>query len=110
MTEEVEVMTTRLRPRRRSAGSVPAGTITLLLGILFTAAVAYTYVLSLSNTFNPPNWVRGLGLVWLPMGFGGVPLGYVIARTGEGRGRARLGVLIGSVGLVAFVVLVIAIG
>jgi hypothetical protein len=94
----------------RSAGSVPAGTITLLLGVLFTAAVAYTYLLSLSDTFNPPNWVRAIGLVWLPLGFGGVPLGYVIARTGEGRDRARLGALIGFVGLVAFVSLVIAIG
>ena len=89
---------------------MPAGTITLLLGILFTAAVAYTYVLSLSDTFNPPNWVRIIGLVWLPLGFGGVPLGYVIARTGEGRDRARLGVLIGFVGLVAFVALVVALG
>ena len=59
-------MTTQVRPLSRSAGSVPAGTITLLLGILFTAAVAYTYALSLSDTFNPPNWVRVIGLVWWP--------------------------------------------
>ena len=103
-------MTTQIGPRRMITGSAPVGTVTLVLGVLFSAAVALTYVLSLSDAVNPPNWVRAIGLAWLPIGLGGVPLGYVIARTGEGRGRARLGVLIALVGLVAFVALVVAIG
>jgi hypothetical protein len=102
-------MTTHSTGTTRS-GSAVAGSITLALGALFTAAVAYTYALSLSDTFNPPNWVRILGLAWLPLGFGGVPVAYYFARTGEGRRRGRLGVLIGLVGLAAFIGLVIAIG
>jgi hypothetical protein len=80
------------------------------LGVLFTAAVAYAYVLSLSDALNPPDWVRVMGLVWLPIGFGGVPVANYLARTGEGRDRGQLGVLIGLVGLVAFVALFIALG
>lgn len=102
-------MTTHSTGASRSR-SVVAGSVTLALGILFTAAVAYTYVLSLSDTFNPPNWVRILGLVWLPIGFGGIPIGYSFARTGAGRQRGRLGVLLGLLGLAAFVALVIASG
>lgn len=103
-------MTTKAGPLGRSAGSVTAGTSTLVLGIGFSGAVAFAYVLSLSDVVNPPNWIRVIGLVWLPIGFVGVPIGYVIARAGEGRDRGRLGVLIGLVGLVAFIALVIAIG
>ena len=102
-------MTSRTQSGAAHAGSM-AGSVALALGVLFTAAVAYAYVLSLSDTFNPPDWVRIVGMVWLPLGFGGVPIAYSLARTGEGRNRGRLGVLIGLVGLVAFVALLIAIG
>lgn len=105
-------MTTQVRPPSRTTGSVPAGTLTLVLGILFAAAVVFTYVLSLSDTFNPPDWVRVVGLVWLPIGFGGIPVGYYLARTGDEltRARARVGAGLGLVALVAFAALVIAIG
>lgn len=67
-------------------------------------------MLSLSDTDNPPSWVRIIGLVWLPIGLGAIPIAYYLARTGEGRDRGRLGVLIGLVGLAALVALVIAVG
>lgn len=103
-------MTTHTGTAHKQTGSGVAGSVTLALGILFTAAVAYTFLLSLSDTLDPPTWVRAVGLVWLPIGFGGVPIGYYLARTGDGRDRARLGVLIGLAGLVAFTALVLAIG
>lgn len=103
-------MTTQVRPPSRSTGSRSAGTTTLVLGVLFAAAVLFTYALSLSVSFNPPDWVRVVGLVWLPIGLGGVPIAYSLARTGEGRARGRLGVLVGVVALVAFIALVIALG
>ena len=103
-------MTTRTHTRAKHTRSTTAGSATVALGVLFAAAVAYAYVLSLSDTFNPPNWVRVIGLVWLPLGFVGVPIAYDLARTGEGRNRGRLGVVIGLVGLAAFVALVIASG
>lgn len=103
-------MTTHVMPPARATGTGLAGTITLALGILFTAAVAFAFPLSLSDAFNPPDWVRVVGLVWLPVGLGGVPIGYAFARTGPGRDRARLGVVIALVGLVAFTALVISFG
>ena len=103
-------MTTHTSTGTKQSGSRAAGSVTLTLGVLFTAAVAYAYVLSLSDALNPPDRVRVMGLVWLPIGFGGVPVAYYLARTGEGRDRGRLGVLIGLVGLVAFVALFIALG
>ena len=77
-------MTTQTSTGTKRSGSTTAGSVTLALGVLFTAAVAYAYVLSLSAAFNPPIWVRVIGLVWLPIGFGGVPIAYNLARTGEG--------------------------
>lgn len=104
-------MTTQVRPPSTSTpGSGRAGTFTLALGVLFAAAVLFTYVLSLSDAFNPPDWVRVVGLMWLPIGFGGVPIAYYLARTGAGRARGRLGLVIGLVALVAFAALVIALG
>lgn len=99
-------MTTHTGTQRNE--SALAGTVTLVLGILFAASVVWTYVLSLTDLVDAPNWVRALGSVWLPVGFGGVPIAYYFARTGEGRNRGRLGVLIGLVSLVAFIALVIA--
>ena len=102
-------MTMQVRPHDR-AGTPRAGTVTLVLGVLFSAAVAFTYVLSLSDVVEPPTWVRALGLVWLPIGLAGTPIAYAVARHGEGRNRARVGVLVALVGLVAFVALVVAVG
>lgn len=83
----------------------------MVLGVLCAFAVAFTYVLSLSETFNPPNWVRVVGLIWIPIAFGGVPIAYFgLARHGKGRGRGRVGVVLTVVSLVAFVALVVALG
>ena len=102
-------MTMQVGPHDR-ASTARAGTITLALGVLFSAAVAFTYVLSLSDVVDPPTWVRALGLVWLPIGLAGTPIAYAVARTGEGRDRARVGLLVALVGVVALVALVVAIG
>jgi hypothetical protein len=104
-------MTTPASAGTQASKSTGAGSVTLALGILFTASVAYAYGFGLSDSFDPPRWLRVIGLRWLPIGFGGVPIGYDhYARMGGGRGRGRLGVLVGLVGLVAFVALVTALG
>jgi hypothetical protein len=107
---EVEAMTAPVRGHGQGSPSARAGTVTLVSALLFSAAVAYAYVLSLSATFNPPTWVRAVGLMWLPLGLAGTSLGYAIARTGEGRTLGRIGVLIAIAGLAAFVGLVVALG
>jgi hypothetical protein len=102
-------MATHVRPTDQ-LGSTRSGTTALVLGLLCAAAVAFTYVLSLSADVNPPNWVRALGMMWLPVGLVGTPLAYAVARHGEGRGRALAGLVIMAVSLVAFAALVVAIG
>jgi len=108
--KESDVMAVHSSTRPVRSVSVVAGSVVLALGILFTAAVAYAYALSLGDGIDPPAWARVIGLIWLPLGLGGVPVAYYLARDGENRRRGRLGALVGLVGLVAFVALVIAIG
>jgi hypothetical protein len=92
------------------SGSDIAGPLTLVLGVLFTLAVAFTYVLSLADGMNPPDWVRVVGLVWLPVGLAGVPIGYYWSRDGDRHRLAEVGVALALGGAVAFVALVVALG
>ena len=97
-------------PLEADAASRRAGTVALVLGILFVVATAVAYVLSLSDLVDPPNWVRAMGLVWLPVGLIGVPVAYAGARTGAGRYRGRAGVVLLLAGVLGFVVLEILVG
>jgi hypothetical protein len=90
--------------------SARSGAIALVLGVLFLAATVFAFVLSLSDSFNPPNWVRVLGLVWIPIGLFGTPVAYALARRGPGSQLGALGLAIAAVGLLAFVVLLIIAG
>jgi hypothetical protein len=94
----------------RDRVSAVFGTITLVLGVLAGAATVFVYVLSLSEDFNPPNWIRVVGLVWLPVGFFGAPILYTRAHNGPGRRRGQVGLSVAAIGLVAFVVLLFAVG
>jgi hypothetical protein len=107
---EADAMSIDTRDTGRHTGSMRAGTLTVVLGVLAAAATAFTYVLSLSEAVNPPNWVRVLGLVWLPIGFLGTPITYTLARTGPGRDRGRVGLAIALAGLLAFVALLFVAG
>ena len=103
-------MVTPARPVGTGDSTDTSGTVTLVLGVLFTVSVAITYVLSLSDVVDPPNWARAIALAWLPIGLGGVPISYAFPRTGAGRERARIGLGVALVGLVAFIALVVALG
>jgi hypothetical protein len=103
-------MSTELRTHDKSSASEWVGTAGLVLGILFVLAVAVTYVLSLTDLVDPPNWVRAMALVWLPIGFVGVPMAWLVAGNGPGRNRAVTGVVIALAGAVAFVALVVVMG
>lgn len=105
----VEDMSTQTRSPAATA-SVRAGTLTLTLAVLFAAATAYTYLLSLVDGFDPPDWLRLAGLIWLPIGVVGIPVSYALARNGPGQDRARTGLVVALVAAVAFVVLQFAAG
>ena len=104
------MLTTQIRPTFGDTASERAGRIALALGVLALAATVFTYVLSLSDLVNPPDWVRAAGLVWLPLGFFGTPIAYTVARNGPGRRAAEAGLAVAGVGLVAFVVLLFVAG
>ena len=87
--------------------ALDTGTLTLVLGGLFVVATAFAYVVSLSPDVNPPDWVRVLGLLGIPLGFFGTPVAFVVARHET---RARVGLALFAVALVAFVVLLVVAG
>lgn len=93
-----------------NAGSQRTGNLVLALGVLALAATAFTYVLSLTELVDPPNWVRAAALVWLPLGFFGAPVAYTFARNGPRQQRALLGLGVTGVALAAFVVLLFLVG
>lgn len=97
---------------RRSAlpGAAVAGHVTLVLGVLFALAVAYAYALSIGDGIDPPDWARVAGLLWLPVGLAGVPVGYYWARGGPREPRAELGLVLALAAALAFVVLVVILG
>lgn len=105
-------MTLQQHHARRSVlpGAAVAGSVTLVLGVLFALAVAYAYALSLGDSVNPPDWARVVGLVWLPVGLAGVPVGYYWARGGPREPRAELGLVVALAAALAFVVLVVVWG
>ena len=108
-------MVTTTSSTRDTTGRV--GTTTLVLGALMVASTLVAYVLSVGDLsdavlgeVDPPNWLRALALVGLPLGFFGTPVAYVFARKGPGRDRARAGLALMLVGLAAFVALELALG
>jgi hypothetical protein len=107
--KEMVVMRDRSTFIVSDAFSLRAGEAALVLGALFLASTGFAYVLSLSDAVNPPDWVRVVGLVWLPLGLL-TPVAYALARVGPGRGRGRWGVGLAAVAVAAFVVLVVVAG
>ena len=95
---------------RADVTSVRAGTAALVMGALFVAATAFAALLSLSESFNPPDWVRVAGLVWLPIGFFGTPIAFLVSRGGRGRTRGSVGLALAFAALVGFVVLLVVAG
>lgn len=81
------------------------GTISAVLGTLSVASYFYLIALTQLQDFNPPNWIRIIGMVWLPIGWMGAWLAGWPARHGHERGLALAGMFLGTVSLVAFIVL-----
>ena len=107
-------MDTAIRTRE---GTTHVGTLTLVLGILMVVSTIFTFVLSIDALYDavlgdtdPANWLRGLALAGLPLGFFGTPIAYAFARKGPGQDRARLGLGLMLVGLAAFLALQFAMG
>lgn len=87
-----------------------AGTLALVLGIAFAVSTVLTFLMSLTDLIDAPNWLRALMSIGIPLGFFGVPLSFAVARTGAGRQRALIGVGLAVASLAAFVALLFAKG
>jgi hypothetical protein len=81
------------------------GALSAVLGTLSAASYFYLIALTELQDFNPPNWVRIVGMVWMPIGWMGAWLAGWPARHGHERGLAITGMFLGTVSLVAFIVL-----
>ena len=103
-------MTLDTRPIQKSDGSETAGTIALVLGILFVVSTVLTFLMSLTDVIDGPNWLRALMSAGIPLGFFGTPFAYAIARMGAGRDRGRIGLALVVVALVPLVVLLFVMG
>lgn len=103
-------MTLDTRPTQRSDASETAGTIALVLGILFVISTALVFLMSLTDVIDGPNWLRALMSAGMPLGLLGVPLAYFVARTGNGCNRGRVGLALVGIALVPFVVLLFVMG
>lgn len=80
-----------------------------VLGLVSLAALVWLWVLS-ATPLDPPNWVRILGLVWLPVGVVGALFTGIPALRGEGRPGALVGLIAAAVTVIAFVVLINVLG
>ena len=86
-------MTQDTRPTETSDISERASTLGLVFGIAFALSTVLTYVLSLTEVIETPNWLRALMLAGIPLGFFGVPWSFAVARNGAGRRRGLVALL-----------------
>ncbi|GAA4378126.1 hypothetical protein [Agromyces bauzanensis] len=74
-----------------------------MFGLVALAAFAWLWVLS-ATPLDPPNWVRILGLVFLPIGLLGAVVTGIAGLRGA-RGWAVFGLVAAGLTIVAFIVL-----
>lgn len=105
-------MSNERRPRsstsRGIVGRAPAdrrlGTASATFGGVALAAMAWLWLLTLPEV-NPPNFIRILGLIWLPIGAVVSVATGLLARRGGGRVGALVGLTLTAAALVWFVAL-----
>lgn len=85
------------------------GVLSVVFGLVALAAFGWLWALS-ATPLDPPNWVRILGIVFLPIGIiGGVITG-ISGLRGAGRGWAIAGLVAVGLTIVAFIVLINVLG
>ena len=79
----------------------------LVVGLALVAAcgLAFTWVLSVSDAIDPPNWVRIPLILMLPFGVVGSLLAAGGAWQGGARARAATGLVLTATVVIGFVVL-----
>ncbi|WP_448005554.1 hypothetical protein [Agromyces bauzanensis] len=100
-------MSTSRRPARR--GSKLVGAISLALGLVALVALVWLWALS-TTPLDPPQWVRILGIAFLPIGLLGALITGIAGLRGEGRRYAIGGLIAAAVTVIAFIVVLTVYG
>ena len=78
-------------------------------GLAGAAAFVWLWLLS-ATPLDPPNWVRILGLVFLPIGVVGALFTGIPAVRGAGRPAALVGLIAAALTVIAFIVILNVLG
>ena len=82
-----------------------AGRMSAAFGLSAIAALVWLWVLT-ATPLDPPNWVRILGLAFLPVGVVGAVIAGMSGRRGAGRTYALVGLSAAAVTVIGFVLLI----
>jgi hypothetical protein len=83
----------------------PLPTLCAVFGAVALAAFLWLWALTLPDV-NPPNWIRILGVIWLPIGIGGAAVTGILGWRGAGRVRSVVGLSLAALAVIAFITLV----
>lgn len=89
--------------------SKTAGRLSVVFGLVALAAFGWLWALT-ATPLDPPNWVRILGLAFLPIGLVGAVITGIAGLRGAARGWAVVGLAAAGVTIVAFVVVLTVYG
>lgn len=96
-------------PGSATRPSKTLGVVSAVLGLV--ALVAFGWLWALSATpLDPPNWVRILGIAFLPIGVVGGAVTGIAGLRGAGRGWAIAGLVAVGLSIVAVSVLITVMG
>lgn len=81
------------------------GVLCTAFAAIAAAALVWLWSLTLPG-FNPPNWIRILGVVWLPIGSAGSVMTGILGRRGPGRIWVVVGLTLVVLTLAGFIILI----
>ena len=82
-----------------------SGLLSIVFGVLALLGLGWTWVLSVSDVLDPPNWVRIPGILLMPAGLIAAVAFGLQARQGTGRQRGTVGLVLAALVVLAFVAL-----
>lgn len=95
----------RIRPSGSPRRYDVLGTLCVVFGSLAVAAFLWLWSLTLPG-FNPPNWIRIVGVAGMPIGVAGAALTAAAGHHGASRLRLVMGLCLAAVTVLAFIALV----
>ena len=94
-----------LEPNGQTPSSDRLGALCVAFGALGAAAFLWLAALTLTD-LNPPDWIRILGVIWLPIGMAGSLITGVMGRKGPHRVAVSIGLALTALTAIGFVVLI----